>query len=141
MGFSCLSIATICDIGIATAAIEMLAGEAGVKTSRKPEIMADAAYAVMTKPSRELTGQFLIDDDVLAKEGITDLTPYAYVPGEGEREVRLMAAVIKIVYKSTDVKVFPHNEKKYCKVSLNPPPPYSVRRLKMERKALSGYPT
>ena len=69
--------------GIATAAIEMLAGEAGVKSSRKPEIMADAAYAMMTKPSGEQTGQFLIDDEVLAKEGITDLTPYACVPGEG----------------------------------------------------------
>ena len=74
-------------VGIATAAIEMLAGVAGMKTCRKPEIMADAAYAVMTKPSRELTGQFLVDDDVLAKEGITDLTPYACAPGEGrERE-------------------------------------------------------
>ena len=60
----------------------MLAGEEGVKTSRKVEIMADAAYAVLTKPSKEFTGQFLIDDDVLKKEGITDFTPYACVPGE-----------------------------------------------------------
>ena len=59
----------------------MLAGEEGVKTSRKVEIMADAAYAVLTKPSKEYTGQFLIDDDVLKKEGITDFTPYACVPG------------------------------------------------------------
>ena len=59
----------------------MLAGEQGVKTSRKVEIMADAAYAVLTKPSKEYTGQFLIDDDVLKKEGITDFTPYACVPG------------------------------------------------------------
>ena len=72
-------------VGIATAAIEMLAGEAGVKTSRKVEIMADAAYAILSKPSRECTGQFLIDDAVLSKEGITDFTPYACVPGN-ERE-------------------------------------------------------
>ena len=62
----------------------MLAGEEGVKTSRKVEIMADAAYAVLTKPSKECTGQFLIDDDVLKEEGITDFTPYACVPGERE---------------------------------------------------------
>ena len=65
----------------------MLAGDEGVKTSRKVEIMADAAYAVLSKPSRECTGQFLIDDAVFSKEGITDFTPYSCVPGnERERE-------------------------------------------------------
>ena len=48
---------------------------------RKPEIVADAAYAILTKPSRQCTGNFFIDDEVLAKEGITDLSTYAVVPG------------------------------------------------------------
>ena len=72
-------------VGIATAAIEMLAGDEGVKTSRKVEIMADAAYAVLSK---ECTGQFLIDDAVLSKEGITDLTPYSCVPGNERGRTR-----------------------------------------------------
>jgi citronellol/citronellal dehydrogenase len=42
--------------------------------------MADAAYAIFNKPSRELTGRFLIDDEVLAGEGKTDLTEYAVDP-------------------------------------------------------------
>ncbi|XP_003387239.1 PREDICTED: hydroxysteroid dehydrogenase-like protein 2 [Amphimedon queenslandica] len=66
---------------IATAAIEMLMGESGTSEARKPEIMGDAAYAILTKPSRELTGQFLIDDDVVRKEGVSDLEPYSVTPG------------------------------------------------------------
>jgi len=66
---------------IATAAIKnLLGGDAAMRGSRKPEIMADAAFAVLTKPSRELTGKFLIDDEVLAAEGITDLSGYAVDP-------------------------------------------------------------
>ena len=49
--------------------------------SRTPEIMADAAYAILTKPSREFTGNFFIDEDVLQKEGVTDFAKYATVPG------------------------------------------------------------
>ena len=65
----------------ATAAIKnLLGGDAAMRGSRKPEIMADAAFAVLTKPSRELTGKFLIDDEVLAAEGITDLSGYAVDP-------------------------------------------------------------
>jgi citronellol/citronellal dehydrogenase len=51
-----------------------------MRGSRKPEIMADAAYAIFSKPSRELTGKFLIDDEVLAAEGKTDLSEYAVDP-------------------------------------------------------------
>ena len=66
---------------IATAAVKnLLGGDAGIRGSRKPEIMADAAYAILTKPSRELTGKFLIDDEVLAAEGKTDLREYAVDP-------------------------------------------------------------
>lgn len=68
--------------GIATAAIRnLLGGEAAIKACRKPAIMGDAAYAVLVRDSRESTGQFLIDEEVLAEIGITDLEPYAMTPG------------------------------------------------------------
>ena len=66
---------------IATAAVKMLGGEELVSHSRKPEIMADAAYVILTKPSREFTGNFCIDDSVIEGEGITDLSAYAVSPG------------------------------------------------------------
>ena len=66
---------------IATAAVQnLLGGDAVVKGSRKPSIMGDAAYAIFNKPSREVTGKFFIDDEVLAAEGKTDLTEYAVDP-------------------------------------------------------------
>ena len=67
---------------IATAALAMLGGLVDPKNCRQPAIMADAAHAVLTRPSRELTGRFLIDDEVLAEAGVTDLTKYAVKPGE-----------------------------------------------------------
>lgn len=67
---------------IATAAIEnVVGGEPFMNRSRKPEIMADAAYFVLTRDSRTTTGNFFVDDEVLVSEGITDLDPYAVVPG------------------------------------------------------------
>jgi citronellol/citronellal dehydrogenase len=66
---------------IATAAIQnLLGGEAAMRGSRKPEIMADAAHAILTGPSRERTGTFCIDDEVLAATGKTDLSEYAMDP-------------------------------------------------------------
>ncbi len=66
---------------IATAAVKnLLGGDQAIKGSRKPEIMADAAHAVLTRPSRECTGNFFIDDEVLAAEGVTDLDQYAIDP-------------------------------------------------------------
>jgi len=66
---------------IATAAVQnILGGEAAMARSRRPEIVADAAYAILARPARETTGNFFIDDEVLAEEGITDLSDYAYVP-------------------------------------------------------------
>ena len=67
---------------ISTAALGMLAGDVGVRMSRKPEIMADAAYLILTQNSREYTGNFLIDDNVLREHGVTDFDQYANVPGE-----------------------------------------------------------
>jgi citronellol/citronellal dehydrogenase len=49
--------------------------------ARRPEIYSDAAHAVLTRPSRECTGNTFLCEDVLAEEGITDLDAYAYVPG------------------------------------------------------------
>ena len=67
---------------IATAAVQnLLGGEASIKRSRKPEIMADAAYIVLTRDSRETTGNFFVDEEVLASAGITDLDGYALEPG------------------------------------------------------------
>ncbi len=66
---------------IATAAVQnLLGGEESMKRSRSPEIMADAAHAILTRPSRECTGNFFIDEDVLRSEGITDLSQYAMDP-------------------------------------------------------------
>jgi len=67
---------------IATAAVQnLLGGDLAMQRSRKPEIMADAAHAILTTPSRERTGQFLIDEDVLKAAGVTDFDQYAFVPG------------------------------------------------------------
>jgi citronellol/citronellal dehydrogenase len=66
---------------IATSAVQnLLGGEAVMKGSRSPAIMADAAYAILTKSSREVTGNFFIDDEVLRAEGKTDLSEYNMVP-------------------------------------------------------------
>jgi citronellol/citronellal dehydrogenase len=64
---------------IATAAVQnLLGGDAAMARSRRPEIVADAAHAIVTRPSRETTGNFFLAEDVLAEEGVTDLTPYSY---------------------------------------------------------------
>ena len=55
-----------------------------------PEILADAAHEILTRPSREATGNFYIDDEVLAEAGVTDLSGYAYVPDAGlQRDIFL----------------------------------------------------
>jgi citronellol/citronellal dehydrogenase len=67
---------------IATAAVQnLLGGDEMVRSSRRPEIMGDAAHAILTRPSRECTGNFFVDDEVLESVGVTDLSPYAVEPG------------------------------------------------------------
>ena len=67
---------------IATAAVQnLLGGEQAVARCRKPEIMADAAHAILVRHSRSCTGQFFIDDSVLAEAGITNFEQYAVTPG------------------------------------------------------------
>lgn len=59
----------------------MLSGAGDAKKlSRNPEIMADAAYAILSKSVENCTGQFLVDDEVLRQEGITDFSQYASDP-------------------------------------------------------------
>jgi citronellol/citronellal dehydrogenase len=67
---------------IATAAVQFaLGGDRMMKVSRTPEIYADAAYEVVTRPAREYTGQTLIVEDVLEAAGVSDFSGYAAVPG------------------------------------------------------------
>jgi citronellol/citronellal dehydrogenase len=64
---------------IATAALQMIPG-VDTNLCRKPEILADAAYFILTSPSAN-TGNFFIDDELLAAHGVTDLDKYAVKPG------------------------------------------------------------
>ena len=61
---------------IDTEAIRLIAGEQAREQTRSPEIMADAAHLILIQPSRECTGKFLVDDDVLREAGVTDLARY-----------------------------------------------------------------
>lgn len=65
---------------IATAALNLIP-LADPKRGRKPEIMADAAHAILTRDPRQCTGNFFIDDEVLAQAGVTDMDQYAVTPG------------------------------------------------------------
>jgi citronellol/citronellal dehydrogenase len=88
---------------IATAAVNnLLGGDALMKASRTPDILADAAHMIFTTPSRELTGQFLIDDTFLVSRGVTDfdhyrvdpsqpLAPDFFVPSDSKPPVNLKA--------------------------------------------------
>jgi citronellol/citronellal dehydrogenase len=70
---------------IATAAVQnLLGGDEAMARARTPEIYADAAYAVLTRPPAEATGNCYIDDEVLAEEGVTDLEPYRAGTGDAE---------------------------------------------------------
>ena len=67
---------------IATAAVQnLLGGEASIRRSRRPEVMADAAYLILTGDSRKVTGNFFVDEEVLVSAGIKDLDMYALNPG------------------------------------------------------------
>jgi citronellol/citronellal dehydrogenase len=73
---------------IATAAVQnLLGGDEAMARSRGPEIMADAAHAILTRPAAEATGNFYLDDEVLAEEGVTDLSKYGF--GDKQDELAL----------------------------------------------------
>jgi len=61
-------------------ALQMIPG-ADTDKCRKPEILSDAAHFILTSDARETTGNFFIDDELLARHGITDLEKYSVVPG------------------------------------------------------------
>jgi citronellol/citronellal dehydrogenase len=65
---------------IATAALQMIPG-VDLNLCRKPEILADAAHVILTRDAKTTTGNFFVDDEVLASVGVTDLDTYAVVPG------------------------------------------------------------
>ena len=65
---------------IATAALQMIPG-VDLAKCRKPEILADAAWFILTSDAKATTGNFFIDDELLAQHGITDLEPYSVTPG------------------------------------------------------------
>jgi len=68
---------------IDTAALAMIPG-VDTQFCRKPEILSDSAYIIFNRPAKECTGNFFIDDELLASEGITDLEKYSVVPGTKE---------------------------------------------------------
>ena len=65
---------------IDTAALQMIPG-VNTAACRTPEILSDTAYIILNRNSKECTGNFFVDDEVLASEGITDLEKYSVVPG------------------------------------------------------------
>ena len=65
---------------IDTAALQMIPG-VDTAACRTPEILADAAYIILNRESKDCTGNFFVDDELLASEGITDLEKYSVVPG------------------------------------------------------------
>lgn len=74
---------------IQTAAVEMLRGTEGFAFARTVDIMADAAYAILSQQPRNAgTGQFLLDEDVMVAAGVSDLQHYACVPANANRLIR-----------------------------------------------------
>lgn len=75
---------------VATAAVQnLLGGDAAMAKSRKPEIVADAAYAIFTRDSREYTANLALVEDVLTEEGVTDFAEYSYGGDDAELQADL----------------------------------------------------
>ena len=67
---------------VATAAVQnLLGGDEAMARARTPEVYADAAYAILTKPARDYTGNSALCEDVLLESGVTDLSVYDCIPG------------------------------------------------------------
>ena len=73
---------------IDTEAIRLISGAAARMRTRSPDIMADAAHAILIRPSREFTGRFLLDEDVLREEGVTDLSRYRRAEVDDDELIR-----------------------------------------------------
>lgn len=75
---------------VATAAVQnLLGGDAAMAKSRRPEVVADAAYAVLTRDSRACTGNLYLVEDVLEAEGVTDFSAYSYGGSDAELQADL----------------------------------------------------
>jgi citronellol/citronellal dehydrogenase len=75
---------------VATAAVQnLLGGDEAMRRARTPDVYADAAYHVLTRPSREYTGQELLCEDVLVASGVSDLSRYAHAGADAELAVDL----------------------------------------------------
>jgi citronellol/citronellal dehydrogenase len=72
---------------IATAAVDMLNGEAFMNKSRKVDIMADCAHLIFSKAKTECTGNFFVDEELLRAEGISDFSQYAYIAGTKDEDL------------------------------------------------------
>ena len=73
---------------VATAAVRnLMGGDESVSKTRTPEIMSDAAHAILTSSSRDCTANFFIDDEVLASVGVTDFSVYNVTPGMKQEEL------------------------------------------------------
>jgi citronellol/citronellal dehydrogenase len=73
---------------IDTEAIRLISGQDARRRTRSPEILADAAHYILTRPSRDYTGRFLIDDEVLREAGVTDLSRYKHADVADEQLMR-----------------------------------------------------
>jgi len=73
---------------IATAAVQnLLGGDASIKVSRTPDIMADAAYLILKQDSTKCTGNFFVDEDLLRKHGVSDFSKYRCDPKAKEEDL------------------------------------------------------
>lgn len=88
-------------MAVYTAAVENLTGTASFNYSRKPEIMGDAAYAVLIRDPKYCTGNFYVDDELLTAIGITDLTSYACNPKYADKLLTLETWINSIVSKQS----------------------------------------
>lgn len=88
-------------MAVYTSAVEALNGTESFNYSRKPEIMGDAAYAILIRNPRVCTGNFYLDEKLLNAVGITDLTSYACNPEYADRLVTLEKWIEGIASKQT----------------------------------------
>lgn len=84
-------------IGIHTAAMDMLGGSGVEKQCRTADIMADAAYSILTKP-KSYTGNFVIDEELLRTEGIKDFDVYAVSPGSNVKLLKNYVTNINVFF-------------------------------------------
>lgn len=92
---------TLFSTAIYTAAMAMLGGGEAVKAQcRTPEIMADAAYSILTRDSRSFTGNFCVDDEILKEEGVTDFSKYNYVESKLDCHIGSLSGNLHMKYSA-----------------------------------------